>query len=122
MTFGQSFMGGLGETPKNATYGSIMGATDDYIKNINGGSSVLTDTLNGRNTTNNSLASAIDKEVKSGNSQKNKFAKQLMAKKVADDLNTALKEDNYIFTPSRVDFSQFMGLSPETQRYIYRGY
>ena len=27
--------------------------------------------------------------------------------------------NNYEFTPSRVDYSQFMGLSPETQRYLY---
>lgn len=31
--------------------------------------------------------------------------------------------NDYIqFTPSMVDYSQFMGLSPETQRYIYGGY
>jgi hypothetical protein len=28
---------------------------------------------------------------------------------------------NYQVTPSRVDYSQFMGLSPETQRYLYGG-
>lgn len=27
----------------------------------------------------------------------------------------------YEFTPSMVDYSQFMGLSPETQRYLYGG-
>lgn len=29
--------------------------------------------------------------------------------------------DNYEFTPSRVDYSQYMGLSPITQRYLYGG-
>lgn len=28
---------------------------------------------------------------------------------------------NYQFTPSMVNYSQFMGLSPETQRYLYGG-
>ena len=28
---------------------------------------------------------------------------------------------NYEFNPSMVDYSQFMGLSPETQRYLYGG-
>lgn len=28
---------------------------------------------------------------------------------------------NYQVAPSRVDYSQFMGLSPETQRYLYGG-
>ena len=28
---------------------------------------------------------------------------------------------NYQVLPSRVDYSQFMGLSPETQRYLYGG-
>ena len=28
---------------------------------------------------------------------------------------------DYEFTPSMVDYSQFMGLSPETQRYLYGG-
>ena len=28
---------------------------------------------------------------------------------------------NYRVTPSMVDYSQFMGLSPETQRYLYGG-
>ena len=30
--------------------------------------------------------------------------------------------NDYQFTPSMVDYSQFMGLSPETQRYLYGGY
>ena len=29
--------------------------------------------------------------------------------------------NDYQFTPSMVDYSQFMGLSPETQRYLYGG-
>ena len=29
--------------------------------------------------------------------------------------------NNYQVAPSRVDYSQFMGLSPETQRYLYGG-
>lgn len=29
--------------------------------------------------------------------------------------------NNYEFTPSRVDYSQYIGLSPETQRYLYGG-
>jgi hypothetical protein len=29
--------------------------------------------------------------------------------------------NKYKFTPSMVDYSQFMGLSPETQRYLYGG-
>ena len=29
--------------------------------------------------------------------------------------------DNYEFTPSRVDYSQYIGLSPITQRYLYGG-
>ena len=28
---------------------------------------------------------------------------------------------DYEFTPSMVDYSQYMGLSPETQRYLYGG-
>ena len=29
--------------------------------------------------------------------------------------------NNYEFTPSRIDYSQYIGLSPETQRYLYGG-
>ena len=29
--------------------------------------------------------------------------------------------NKYKFTPSMVDYSQYMGLSPETQRYLYGG-
>ena len=29
--------------------------------------------------------------------------------------------NNYEFIPSRVDYSQYIGLSPETQRYLYGG-
>ena len=29
--------------------------------------------------------------------------------------------NNYEFTPSRIDYSQYMGLSPITQRYLYGG-
>lgn len=34
-------------------------------------------------------------------------------------LAKSLSNNDYQFTPSRVDYSQFMGLSPETQRYLY---
>ena len=36
-------------------------------------------------------------------------------------LANALAQNDYQFTPSMVDYSQFMGLSPETQRYLYGG-
>lgn len=40
-------------------------------------------------------------------------------------LNTGIKQlqpsGQYELTPSRVDYSQYMGISPETQRYFYRG-
>ena len=34
---------------------------------------------------------------------------------------TKLPQNNYRFEPSMVDYSQFMGLSPEVQKYLYRG-
>ena len=37
----------------------------------------------------------------------------------AQQLAKQQTSNNYEFTPSRVDYSQFMGLSPETQRYLY---
>lgn len=40
----------------------------------------------------------------------------------AQQLAKSQTMNDYQFTPSRVDYSQFMGLSPEVQRYLYGGY
>lgn len=40
----------------------------------------------------------------------------------AEQLAKSQTMNDYQFTPSMVDYSQFMGLSPETQRYLYGGY
>ena len=44
-------------------------------------------------------------------------------KKFANSLFTSNMPQNteYNFTPTMVDYSEYMGLSPEAQRYLYRG-
>lgn len=44
-------------------------------------------------------------------------------KKFANSLITGniTQKPQYNFTPTMVDYSGYMGLSPETQRYLYRG-
>ncbi|MGN1153582.1 MAG: hypothetical protein ACI4S3_06100 [Candidatus Gastranaerophilaceae bacterium] len=58
----------------------------------------------------------LDGKEQTKNSGKNKFANALL--KGANALSSG---NNYQVTPSRVDYSQFMTLSPITQKYLYGG-
>ena len=67
--------------------------------------------LGGKNAGKGTLKSKTDSNSKLD------FAKSLLGNSSGYTPQTP----NYQFTPSMVDYSQFMGLSPETQRYLYGG-
>lgn len=49
------------------------------------------------------------------------LSQQPVTQKSSGDSDYTPNSYDYEFTPSMVDYSQFMGLSPETQRYLYGG-
>ena len=104
-----------------ANYGIIGNAANDYIKGTPS-QGIISDTITGRNNGNSAITQAIDDYVKmpTGNKdQMMKFANSLSG--LGGTSGTSMATPEYQFTPSMVDYSQFMGLSPETQRYLYGG-
>ena len=67
--------------------------------------------LGGKNAGKNTLKSNTNSKAK------NDFAKSLLGGSSSYTPQTY----NYQFTPSMIDYSQYIGLSPETQRYLYGG-
>ena len=62
------------------------------------------------------------KNTLNNNSNKTKLANALAAMpKFSTSSTGSTPQSQFTVTPSRVDYSQFMGLSPITQRYLYGG-
>lgn len=106
-----------------ANFGLIGNAANDYIQGTPSQGAII-DTITGRDNGNGAVYNAIDDYVKTPNKgfnfDKNKFANALLSGSKGLG-GTTSSQSQYTFTPSRVDYSQYMGLSPETQRYLYGG-
>ena len=104
-----------------ANYGLISNAANDYI-NGTPSQGIITDTITGKNNGNSAITNAIDDYVKTPNTSnfdKTKLANALAAMpKITTGLTS---QPQFMVTPSRVDCSQFIGLSRITQRYLYGG-
>lgn len=104
-----------------ANYGLIGNAVNDYIKGTPS-QGIIIDTITGKNNGNSAITNAIDDYVKTPNTSnfdKTKFANALAA--MPKTTTGLTSQPQFTVTPSRVDYSQYMGLSPETQRYLYGG-
>ena len=104
-----------------ANYGLIGNAANDYIKGTPS-QSIITDTITGKNNGNSAITNAIDDYVKTHNTSnfdKTKLANALAA--MPKTTTGLTSQPQFTVTPSRVDYSQFIGLSPITQRYLYGG-
>ena len=104
-----------------ANYGLIGNATNDYIKGTPS-QGIITDTITGKNNGNSAITNAIDDYVKTPNTSnfdKTKLANALAA--MPKTTTGLTSQPQFTVTPSRVDYSQFIGLSPITQRYLYGG-
>ena len=104
-----------------ANYGLIGNAANDYIKGTPS-QGIITDTITGKNNGNSAITNAIDDYVKTPNTSnfdKTKLANALAA--MPKTTTGLTSQPQFTVTPSRVDYSQFIGLSPETQRYLYGG-
>ena len=104
-----------------ANYGLIGNAANDYIKGTPS-QGIITDTITGKNNGNSAITNAIDDYVKTPNTSnfdKTKLANALAA--MPKTTTGLTSQPQFTVTPSRVDYSQYMGLSPITQRYLYGG-
>ena len=107
-----------------ANYGLIGNAANDYIKGTPS-QGIITDTITGKNNGNSAITNAIDDYVKTPNTSnfdKTKLANALAAMpKFSTGSTGSTTQPQFTVVPSRVDYSQFIGLSPMTQRYLYGG-
>ena len=107
-----------------ANYGLIGNAADDYIKGTPS-QGIISDTITGKNNGNSAITNAIDDYVKTPNTSKfdkTKLANALAAMpKFSTGSIGSISQPQFTVTPSMVDYSQYMGLSPITQRYLYGG-
>ena len=103
-----------------ANYGLIGNAANDYIKGTPS-QGIISDTITGKNNGNSAIANAIDDYVKTPNTSK--FDKTKLANALAAMPKFSTGSISQPFKPdlSMVDYSQYMGLSPITQRYLYGG-
>ena len=104
-----------------ANYGLIGNAANDYIKGTPS-QGIITDTITGKNNGNSAITNAIDDYVKTPNTSnfdKTKLANALAA--MPKTTTGLTSQPQFTVAPSRVDYSQFIGLSPITQRYLYGG-
>ena len=104
-----------------ANYGLIGNAANDYIKGTPS-QGIISDTITGKNNRNSAITNAIDDYVKTPNTSnfdKTKLANALAA--MPKTTTGLTSQPQFTVTPSRVDYSQFIGLSPITQRYLYGG-
>ena len=104
-----------------ANYGLIGNAANDYIKGTPS-QGIISDTITGKNNGNSAITNAIDDYVKTPNTpnfDKTKLANALAA--MPKTTTGLTSQPQFTVTPSRVDYSQFIGLSPITQRYLYGG-
>lgn len=104
-----------------ANYGLIGNATNDYIKGTPS-QGIISDTITGKNNGNSAITNAINDYVKTPNTSKFDKTKLANALAAMPKTTTGLtSQPQFTVTPSRVDYSQFIGLSPVTQRYLYGG-
>ena len=104
-----------------ANYGLIGNAANDYIKGTPS-QGIISDTITGKNNGNSAIANAIDDYVKTPDTSKFDKIKLANALAAMPKTTTGLtSQPQFTVTPSRVDYSQFIGLSPITQRYLYGG-
>ena len=104
-----------------ANYGLIGNAANDYIKGTPS-QGIITDTITGKNNGNSAITNAIDDYVKTPNTSNFDKTKLVNALAAMPKTTTGLtSQPQFTVTPSRVDYSQFIGLSPITQRYLYGG-
>ena len=104
-----------------ANYGLIGNAANDYIKGMPS-QGIISDAITGKNNGNSAITNAIDDYVKTPNTSnfdKTKLANALAA--MPKTTTGLTSQPQFTVTPSRVDYSQYMGLSPITQRYLYGG-
>ena len=104
-----------------ANYGLIGNTANDYIKGTPS-QGIISDTITGKNNGNSAITNAIDDYVKTPNTSifdKTKLANALAA--MPKTTTGLTSQPQFTVTPSRVDYSQFIGLSPITQRYLYGG-
>lgn len=104
-----------------ANYGLIGNAADDYIKGTPS-QGIISDTITGKNNGNSTITNAIDDYVKTPNTSnfdKTKLANALAA--MPKTTTGLTSQPQFTVTPSMVDYSQYIGLSPITQRYLYGG-
>lgn len=104
-----------------ANYGLIGNAANDYIKG-KPSQGIISDTITGKNNGISAITNAIDDYVKAPNTSKfdkTKFANALASMPKFSTGSTS--QPQFTVTPSMVDYSQYMGLSPITQRYLYGG-
>ena len=107
-----------------ANYGLIGNAVNDYIKGTPS-QGIITDTITGKNNGNSAITNAIDDYVKTPDTSKfnmSKFVNALAAMpKFSTGSTGSTSQPQFTVNPSRVDYSQYIGLSPVTQRYLYGG-
>ena len=104
-----------------ANYGLIGNTANDYIKGTPS-QGIISDTITGKNNGNSAIANAIDDYVKTPDTSKFDKTKLANALAAMPKTTTGLtSQPQFMVTPSRVDYSQFIGLSPITQRYLYGG-
>lgn len=109
----------LGNSNNNTqNFGTIGNAANDYIKGTPS-QGIISDTITGKNNGNSAITNAIDDYVKKPTGNKDRMMK--FANSLSGLGGKSVASPQYQFSPSMVDYSQFMGLSPETQRYLYRG-
>ena len=104
-----------------ANYGLIGNAVNDYIQGTPS-QGIITDTITGKNNGNSAITNAIDDYVKTPNTSnfdKTKLANALAA--MPKTTTGLTSQPQFTVTPSMVDYSQYIGLSPITQRYLYGG-
>lgn len=104
---------------------SVIGnSINDYIQG-NPSKGIIYDTITGKQNGNSAITQAIDDYVKTPNTStfdKTKFANALLssASPLGKSSSSISTKPQFEVTPSRVDYSQYMGLSPVTQQYLTR--
>lgn len=102
--------------------GLIGNSINDYIQGTPS-QGIISDTITGKQNGNGAIAQAIDGYVKAPNTStfdKAKFANSLLGGMSKLGSTTSTQQPQFTVTPSRVDYSQYIGLSPVTQQYLTR--
>lgn len=100
----------------------ISNSVNDYIQGTPS-KGIISDTITGKQNGNGAITQAIDDYVKAPDTStfdKTKFANSLLGGMSGLGSTTSTQQAQFDVTPSRVDYSQYMGLSPVTQQYLAR--